>query len=374
MYKHLVTATALVSLSLIGSAVQAESRDQQRAQQHMQAYLGVGADTAARGADQQEGVIVREVQPDGPAAQAGIRRGDVITKVGRRVVEDSDDLCNAITRHRAGERVTIQARRNGQERTFQVNLNERAARWMPQTDDERGQGRFGRQEEQERYSRWQDDSGEQNRFLQRLTRRIERLEDRLQQDQAEFGRDRFGQSGVSRRTAFLGVQTREWTPSASRRHGGTAEEGVQVTQVDPDSAADEAGLRQGDVITAVNGRDIATPQELRQAVQRVGTGREITLEILRGDRQREIRVRSDSRSAGGEGMGVFQRLARQIEQLEDRIQERANSSRGSQDRYGRFQGDGQSSRDVQEMQRQIRQLESRLRDIEQQQQSGRQRD
>ncbi|HEY7156378.1 MAG TPA: hypothetical protein VH575_20595, partial [Gemmataceae bacterium] len=68
MYKHLMTATALVSLSWIGSTVQAESRDQQRAQQHLQAYLGVRTDTAARGGYQQEGVIVREVQPDGPAA------------------------------------------------------------------------------------------------------------------------------------------------------------------------------------------------------------------------------------------------------------------------------------------------------------------
>jgi C-terminal processing protease CtpA/Prc len=375
MYKHLMTAMALVSLSWIGSTVQAESRDQQRAQQHLQSYLGVRTDTAARGGYQQEGVIVREVQPDGPAAQAGIRRGDVITQVGRRVVEDFDDLCNAITRHQAGDRVTIQARRNGQEKTFRVNLNERASRWMPQTDDERGAlGRFGRQEEQERYGRDQNEESGQNRAWQRLARRIERLEEQLQEQQANFGRDRFGQSNAFRRTAFLGVQTRTWTPSASRRHSGLPEEGVQITQVDPNSAADEAGLRQGDVIIAVNGRDIATPQDLRQAVQRVGTGREITLEILRGDRQREIHVRSDSRSAGGENRSVLQRLARQIEQLDERIQERAGSSRDDQDRYGRYQGDTQSSREVQQIQRQIQRLEDRLREIEHQQQNGRQRD
>lgn len=369
MYKHLTTAAALFSLSLVGSAVQAESRDQQRAQQHMQAYLGVRADTAARGAEQQEGVVVREVQSDSPAAQAGIRKGDVITQVGRRVVEDFADLCNAVTRHQPGERCTIRVQRDGQERTFQVRLSERAARRMPHADDER----FGRQEEQDRYSRDQNEDSDQNGTLQRLARRIERLEERLHQDQGEFSRDRRGSYGASRQAALLGVQTRTWTPSASQRRSGT-EEGVQVTDIERDCAACEAGLRRGDVITAVNGRDISTPQELRQAVQRAGTGREVTLEVLRDDRQKEIRFRPEGRSAGGEGIGVFQRLARQIEQLEERIQERANSSRDRQDRYGRYQGDAQSSRDVQEIQRQIQRLEERLHEMEQHQQNGRQRD
>jgi hypothetical protein len=149
---------------------------------------------------------------------------------------------------------------------------------------------------------------------------------------------------------------------------------VQVTDIDRDCAACEAGLRRGDVITAINNQNISTPQELRQAVQRTGTGREVTLEILRDDRQKEIRIRPEGRSAGGEGMGVFGRLARQIEQLEERIQGRANSNRDRQDRYGRFQGEAQSSRDVQELQRQIQRLEDRLHDIEQNQQSSRQRD
>jgi C-terminal processing protease CtpA/Prc len=340
----------------------------------MQAYLGVRADSAARGSEQQEGVIVRDVHPDGPAARAGIRKGDVITRVGRRPVDDFADLCNAITRHQPGDRVTIEARRDGQEKTFQVNLSERAAHWMPQADEERGgPERFGRQEEQERYGRSQGDSAERNRDVQRLGRRIERLEDRLH-EQADFSRDRSGLYGASRRAAFLGVQARAWTPSASRRRGGMAEEGVQITEVDPDSAADEVGLRPGDVITAVNSRDIATPQELRQAVQRAGTGREITLEVLRGERQREVRFHPDGRSARAEDVYALQRMARRIAQLEDRIQDRDDFSRDRQDRYGRWQGDAYSSRDIQEMQQQLQRLQDRLRDLEQYQQSGRQRD
>lgn len=340
MYKHLVTATALLGLSLAGPAVRADSREQERAQHHMQAYLGVRADIAALGAEREGGVAILEVQPNGPAERAGLRKGDIITQVGRRVVEDFDDLCNAISRHQPGDRVAIQVQRDGQDRTLRVNLSERAAYWMPRADEEReNQGRFGRLQDRDRYGRWQGDRAEQGRDLDRLIRRIEQLEDRLQ-EQGDTGRDRFESFGDSRSSAFLGVRSRTWNPSTSQRRGGVAEVGVQVTEIATDSSADEAGLRRGDVITAVNGRDIATPQDLHQALQRLGSRRDITLDIQRGEQQKEVRARLDGRSI----------------------------SHNSQDRYGRGQGAySEEFRDIQEMQRRLQRLENRLRDIEQNQ-------
>jgi predicted metalloprotease with PDZ domain len=371
MYKHLMTATALVGLSLVGSPVGAETQDQ-KAHQHMRAYLGVRVDTAAPGAEQEEGVTIQEVNRNGPAAKAGLRRGDIIMRVGHRVVEDFADLTNAITRHHPGDRVNIQVRRDGQEKTFPVTLNEQAARRMPRADE--GQEQFGRQEVQDRYGRRPGESTDQDRVLQRLTRRLQRLEDRLDQ-QADFSRGQEGRYGSLRQTAFLGVQTRPWAQAASRRRGGTMEEGAQITEVDPDSPATEAGLRPGDVITAINGRDVTTPQELRQALQQAGSRQEIVLEVQRGDRQREVRVYLDGRAEGAEETRALQRLARRIEQLEDRIQEQADFNRDRQDRYGRWQGSGaDQSRDVQEMQRRLQQLDSRLRELEQNQQTRRQRD
>ena len=130
----------------------------------------------------------------------------------------------------------------------------------------------------------------------------------------------------------------------------------------------EIGLRTGDVITAVNGRDIATPQELRQAMQRAGTNREITLKVQHGDRQRELRVHLDGRSTGAEDRYALQRLARRMEQLEGSIQEQGDFNRSRQDRYGRGQDmDTESYRDLQEMRRLLHQLDNRLRDIEQNQ-------
>jgi C-terminal processing protease CtpA/Prc len=373
MFKHLMTATAVLGLSLVGLSVRAESRDQQRAQQHMQAYLGVRADTAAQGAEQEGGVAILEVQQNGPAAEAGLRRGDIITQVGRRTVEDFDDLANAITRHQRGDRVDIQARRAGQEKDFHVILSSRAARWMPPADDDfDGQRRFGRLGERELYGR-QSASAEQERDLRQLERRMERLEERLQ-EQGDFRGDPRGAYGASRQTAFLGVRTRSWVPSVSRRRAGDAyyEAGVEVTEVQPGSPADEAGLRLGDVITAVNGRDVATPQEWRQATQRVGTGQELVLDVQRGDRPRAIRVHPDDRSARAGELRAFQQLERRMEQVEDRIQDQGDFNRNRLARYGRSQDmDADSFRDLQEMRRLLHQLDNRLRDLEQNQQFSR---
>lgn len=373
MFKHLMTATAVLGLSLVGLSVRAESRDQQRAQQHMQAYLGVRADTAAQAAEQEGGVAILEVQSNGPAAEAGLRKGDIITQVGRRTVEDFDDLANAITRHQPGARVAIQARRDGQERTFHVNLSSRTARWMPPADDDvDGQRRFSRLGEREGYGR-QSARAEEERDLRQMERRMERLEERLQ-EQGDFRSDRREAYGASRQAAFLGVRTRSWVPGVSRRRAGDAyyEAGVEVTELQPDSPMDEAGVRLGDVITAVNGRDVATPQEWRQATQRVGTGREIILDVQRGDRQRVVRVHLDGLSARAGDARAFQQLQRRMEQLEDRIQDQGDFSRNRPDRYGRSQDtDADSVRDLQEMRRLLHHLDNRLRDLEQNQQFSR---
>jgi C-terminal processing protease CtpA/Prc len=341
MYKHLAIATVLLGLPVVGPAVRADSPDQQRARQRLHAYLGVRVDTAARGSEKEEGVAIEEVQRNGPAAKAGLRHGDVITQVGRRVVEDFDDLSNAITRHQPGDRVTIHVRRNGKEQNFQVQLSERPGRWEAQADEERDNRRQGGHEEQE---------GD----VQRLERWLQKLDDRLQ-EQTDPRRRRSEASVGSRNSAYLGVETAKWAPSARQQRDGIAEGGVEVREVAPGSPASDAGLRSGDVITAVNGRDITTPEQLYQIVQRAGSDREITLDVLRGDRHRKIRALL---SAGGEDISSLRRLARQIQLMEKRL--------AQQDRYGLGpRVDDEVSRDLQAIQRQIRQMDERLRTIEQ---------
>jgi putative serine protease PepD len=84
------------------------------------AYLGV----SVADADGNAGAVVQDVPSDGPAAKAGIQKGDVITKVGDKTIRGSEDLVSAVQSNKAGEQITITYTRNGAEKTATVTLGE----------------------------------------------------------------------------------------------------------------------------------------------------------------------------------------------------------------------------------------------------------
>ncbi len=68
------------------------------------------------------GVLVSDVEPDGPAAKAGMKAGDVILRVGDRSVLDGDDLRSALERSEPGSEVGIQVQRDGKPVDLKVTL------------------------------------------------------------------------------------------------------------------------------------------------------------------------------------------------------------------------------------------------------------
>ncbi|MBX6389477.1 MAG: trypsin-like peptidase domain-containing protein [Frankia sp.] len=89
-------------------------------------YLGV---TAANAGDNPtvvggEGAQIRSLVAGGPAEQAGLRVGDIITKVGDRAVPDVDTLIAAVRSHAIGDEVPVTFERDGQSQTVTVRLAE----------------------------------------------------------------------------------------------------------------------------------------------------------------------------------------------------------------------------------------------------------
>jgi serine protease Do len=70
------------------------------------------------------GALVRSVEQGGPAEKAGIEAGDIITKVDGRSVERSTDLPRAIGNAKPGSRVTLQVFRRGNYRDIPVSVVE----------------------------------------------------------------------------------------------------------------------------------------------------------------------------------------------------------------------------------------------------------
>ena len=78
------------------------------------------------------GVVVISVEPDSPAAKAGlkgmvqtpdgIRLGDVIVGIGNEKVADYDDLYNALDRYKVGDKVEVKLMRDGKQVTLPIAL------------------------------------------------------------------------------------------------------------------------------------------------------------------------------------------------------------------------------------------------------------
>ena len=63
--------------------------------------------------------------PDGPAAKAGLKPGDVITKLDDTSIDSGPTLIGEIWTHKPGDKVTLTYKRDGKTRTADVTLGER---------------------------------------------------------------------------------------------------------------------------------------------------------------------------------------------------------------------------------------------------------
>jgi S1-C subfamily serine protease len=277
MHRVLVLGLALLGLAWASAPAQA-----QPPARPPRVALGVMVEPT-RDADR-AGLVVRQVEPDSPAAKAGLRAGDTITKVEDKEVKDFEGLVNTLARHKPGDSLTFQVLRDGKEQDLKVTLGERPA-LLPGPRSE----------------------------------------------------------PAERRAAFLGVQTQRLTPELRDRLGLGADAGVIVTDVVANTPAAKAGLKPDDVITAVDGKNITDPAQLREAIQRAGAGKQVTLSLVRGKEKQEVKAElQEAPSDVGlgprpmplpgfppgefpgpafDGQRHVQRLERRIEELEKRVRE-----------------------------------------------------
>ena len=71
-------------------------------------------------------------------------------------------------------------------------------------------------------------------------------------------------------------------------------DGVVVTVIPPNTPASKSDLRTSDVITAVDGKAVATVQQLRKEVRAKPAGETLTLDVRRGDRNLKIKVKTEA--------------------------------------------------------------------------------
>jgi Do/DeqQ family serine protease len=92
------------------------------------------------------------------------------------------------------------------------------------------------------------------------------------------------------RRGQLGISVQRVTSEIAANLGLKEGKGVLVAQVQPGSAAAEAGIRPGDVILSFNGTEVDDPNSFRNRVASTPPGTEVTLTILRDGREQQLRA------------------------------------------------------------------------------------
>lgn len=171
------------------------------------------------GVKQQRGALVADVVRGSPAERAGIKTGDIITEFNSKEVKDSTELPGLVARVAPGTGTSVKVLRDGKEMTLAITVGE-----MKDTEVAAS-----------------------------------------------------GQQGE------LGLAVQPVTPEVAQSLGLDRAEGLVITEVKPGSAADDAGLREGDLITQINRRPVKNLADYNREMAQSKKGQSVLLLVRRGD-------------------------------------------------------------------------------------------
>lgn len=236
MFKRvtIILAAAIILAAIPASAQQA-------------GWLGISIE------DQKDsGPVVRNVEPNSPAEKAGLKEGDVITQYNKENVAGVQQLTRLIRETPVGRSVEMKVQRDGRDQTLQVTTE--AARF-PQ-----GLGNF----------------------------QFNIPDVHVLVDQANQVRRNLPRVEVSTAYVQAGIRVEQLTDQLREFFGVSGNNGVLVSSVDVGSAAEKAGLKAGDVITTIDGKNIRSPADFSREMRTAG-GKDV-LKVVRDRQEREIKL------------------------------------------------------------------------------------
>lgn len=182
--------------------------------------------------DGENGVLISEVTPGGPAEKAGLQAGDIITQLNGNSVKTADEIRNRVADIAPGQSVSLTIFREGKTLTRKVVLEKRDPQKLVAAPQMGGQDK-------------------------------------------------------------LGLRVRPLDETSRQRLGIETADGVVVTGVNPSGLAAQVGISEGDLILSVNGRKIRTPADYQQAVAGANAKEGIRMRIQSNGVTRFVFIRSN---------------------------------------------------------------------------------
>lgn len=186
------------------------------------------------GLDHSTGALIAQVMPNTPASQYGLKQGDIILKVGDKVITDGNSLMNEIALIKAGTSVPLEVLRRSQKITLTITLGERPSQVAT------------------------------------------------------------GTRSATEPTPEFGLIVQNINPELGQKLGIENPQGVVITQVVSGSPAFESGLQPGMVIREVNQREVKNTDDFREALKEASFKKGILLLVQTAKGSQYLIIKSDS--------------------------------------------------------------------------------
>lgn len=174
--------------------------------------------------DVEEGVVIDQIEPNGPAAKSSLKPSDVVVAVNGSPVKTSRQLKDLVSTAKVGDTITLDVVRG--KKHVAVKINTEA---IP---------------------------GEENASNTRHK----------------------GNSEVETTTFGLSVQS--LNSDLAKQFEVEATSGVIVTEVEPNSPAADQGIKPGDIITEINRKPVSSVKEFREALKDIDTKRGMIMNLI----------------------------------------------------------------------------------------------
>jgi membrane-associated protease RseP (regulator of RpoE activity) len=227
----------------------------------------VGAsDQAEKKLDARRGVIIERVVDESPAVKSGFKAGDVVVAFDGEAVRSARQFRRLVAEAAPDVAVPVTVLRDGSRQELSVTPSARSAKAL-----------FGPRQEQK---------------VRELADRASRMGERVRNRTSDF---ELAMPKIYVAGARFGMTVQSLTPQLAA-HFGT-KSGLLVSEVEEGSAAAKAGVKAGDIITTVDGKNVESTAELRQAARSGGEGKtSVTLGIVRDKQPMSVKIEVPKRA------------------------------------------------------------------------------
>ncbi len=308
-----------------------------QAQSASQDLLGLTLNPVAQAATQapgtsnsaEQGLVVVIVNANGPAAAAGVKRGDILLKINDKAVNNYADLRNVLSGLKAGDTVTLSVMHGDTPETLTLTLGSNsngspslglvpfggngnggkfgfhggakvAGAYITSVDANSPASAAGLKQGDVIVSVDGTNIDATNTLASLIGAHKSGDKVTLSVSSGGTTKDVTVTLGDQNGKAYLGVQ---YQMGGFGRNGGNNEVGAYVMSVDANSPASAAGIKQGDLILSVDGTKIDATNTLASLISAHKSGDQVTLSVSSGGTTKDVQVTLGSQN-GSAYLGV----------------------------------------------------------------------